>query len=133
MIDLRPAKPTLGGGIAKSFFLLWGFAGLFISIVAMFFAPIMSAIYVTLMWTGGVLFFGLSVLMSGRSYSLGPALPVYVVATPRLDGLDEEYEGIPFMRLESGHIIAEFSNGKFTFENWNKFAKAAQLTNLSPK
>jgi hypothetical protein len=105
-------------------FVLWGLGGLGISIFAGLGAPILTAIYVTLMWMAGVMFFGIA-LLSDISYRLvGDALPVYVVEKPRDDGLNSEYRGVAYKKLESGHVIAEFADGKHTFKNWKQFIEA---------
>jgi hypothetical protein len=107
------------------FFCLWGFVGLGIAIFAGLGAPILTAIYVTLMWMAGVIFFGLAVLMAETPLRLvGHGMPVYVVAKPAEDGLNHEYRGIRYAKLEDGRVTAEFGDGNHTFKSWKKFVEA---------
>ncbi|MGM4891231.1 hypothetical protein [Tardiphaga sp. 839_C3_N1_4] len=107
------------------FFCLWGFIGLGIAIFAGLGAPILTAIYVTLMWMAGVIFFGLAVLMAETPLRLvGHGMPVYVVAKPAEDGLNFEYRGIRYAKFEDGKILAEFGDGNHTFKSWKKFVEA---------
>jgi hypothetical protein len=82
MVEFRPRWSGVRA-VVTTCFILWGLGGLGISVFAGLGAPILTAIYVTLMWMAGVMFFGLA-LISDVSYHLaGDALPVYVVEKPR--------------------------------------------------
>jgi hypothetical protein len=125
MIELSQKAATGSRGVGIFLFVFWGVCGLGLSIFAALGAPAFTAITVALLWIGGVLFFGMCVLLASVSYRFnGPALPVYVVTAPRPDGLNEVYNGVAYMRLESGQVIAEFADGKHTFKSWEKFVEA---------
>jgi len=123
MVDFVP-RYSGARNAAKVLFAIWGLAGLGFAIFAMLGAPILTAIYVTLMWIGGVVFFGFCVVMSAAPYRLGYAMPVYTVKPPRPDGLNSEFCGVAYAKLESGKIIAEFADGQHAFKNWDKFVEA---------
>jgi hypothetical protein len=113
-----------GNAVLLGCLLVWGIGGLGLSVVAGIGAPILTGIYVTLLWIGGCAFFGiLAILSEGKLRLIGPSVPVYVTKPPRADGLNEEYKGVPYMRLESGQVIAEFADGKHTFGNWKQFTQ----------
>lgn len=121
MIKLTGQQAGVGFRVC---FGVWGVVGLAISLFAMMGAPMVSAIYVTLMWMGGVLFFGLAALMCSVTFETA-ALPVYVVDSPADAEPDQTFHGIPYRSLPHGEILGEFPNGKFRFRNWNEFIKAA--------
>lgn len=120
---LQP-KREAGSGFVTVLFFIWGLIGFGVCIFAALGAPILTAIFSVLLWIGGMLFFGILVLTGSTAYRLSAAIPVYVVATPRDDGLNQEYRGVPYMKLEGGQIIAESGDGKHTFKNWKKFVEA---------
>lgn len=116
---------TGGRGFVTVLFALWGIAGLAVSLFALLGAPILTAIYVTLMWMGGTLFFGIFALLSSSSYRLAEhGVPVFVVAKPAEDGFDDEYRGVRYRKLEDGRIVGDFEDGQHTFRNWKQFEKA---------
>lgn len=118
-------KHTSGRGAAVVCFGLWGGIGLGVSLLALLGAPILTAIYVTLMWMGGTVLFGLAALLSTPVYLLKEhALPVYVVAAPEVDGFNFELRGVRYAKLPDGRIVGDFDDGKHTFKNWEKFVKA---------
>jgi len=123
-IEIRPSAPPGRSG-ATVLFGIWGILGLFISIFAGLGAPILTAIYIALMWMAGVLFFGIAHLASNVSYRISvSSLPVHVVEPPRIDGFEAEYNGVPYTQLDGGQIMAEFADGRHTFKNWKKFIQA---------
>lgn len=123
MIEFRPQNAGGSAAVTVIYF-IWGLGGFAVSIFAALGAPILSGIFAVLLWIGGMLFFGILVLMSSATYRSTDALPVYVVDKPRGDGLDQDYRGIPYMKLESGNVVAEFADGKHTFKSWKKFIES---------
>jgi hypothetical protein len=37
---------------------------------------------------------------------------------------NQHLPGVAYMKLESGHVIAEFADGKHTFKGWKKFIES---------
>lgn len=122
-IEIRQ-RNTSGRSAMSLFFALWGVCGLAASLLAGASAPILSAIYVTLMWMAGVLFFGIGALLSHATLRTLSAFPVYVVQPPRADGMDNQYRGVPYRVNDDGTVYAEFADGSRTFRNWKKFVTA---------
>jgi hypothetical protein len=128
MIELTPKE---GGGrrTLTGLFAIWGAGGFALALFAAVTAPVLTASMITLVWIGGLLFFGLGALIASVPYRWdGFSIPVYVTDPPHPDGLNEEYRGIRYRISSTGHVIAEFADGQHTFKNWQKFLEAAPMS-----
>lgn len=66
------------------------------SVVAQVFsAPILTAIYIVLMWIAGCVMFGFAILIQDVAYQYdGTSFPVHPVNPPPPDSMDTDYNGI---------------------------------------
>jgi hypothetical protein len=125
MIELMP-RETGGRRVLTSLFAIWGMGGFALVLFAAIGEPVLTACLITLIWIGGMLFFGIGVLTTPVPFRWdGFSLPVYVTRPPHPDGFDQEHGGVPYKILPNGRVVAEFADGQHTFKNWEKFLEAA--------